>query len=267
MKCIKKSYTRDVTKCTSCRLVTEKFAEVMANDLAHTKRKVLAGIVMTRKGDIIEVISVTTGTKCVSGEHMSLIGASLNDMHAEIVSRRCLLYYFYDQLDLLLTDKKDESIFEKRQDSKGYALKENVKFHLYINTAPCGDARIFSPNEDSNVIDRHPNRNSRGQLRTKIESGEGTIPVKSSLAIQTWDGILQGERLLTMSCSDKIARWNVLGLQGALLSHFVEPIYLNSIILGSLFRESHMCRYDFIETTRSCLIYLKMFCVRECLFF
>ncbi|XP_041434159.1 double-stranded RNA-specific editase 1 isoform X2 [Xenopus laevis] len=230
------------------RLVVDKFSDLTDNFTSpHARRKVLAGVVMTTGTDVkdAQVICVSTGTKCINGEYMSDRGLALNDCHAEIISRRSLLRFLYTQLELFLSTKEhhQKSIFTKSERG-GFKLKDNVQFHLYISTSPCGDARIFSPHEagQEDQGDRHPNRKARGQLRTKIESGEGTIPVRSSSTIQTWDGVLQGERLLTMSCSDKLARWNVVGIQGSLLSLFAEPIYLSSIILGSLYHGDHLSR-------------------------
>lgn len=57
----------------------------------------------------------------------------------------------------------------------------------------------------------------------------GTAPVGSG------DGCL-------LSCSDKICRWNALGLQGSLLAHFVRPMFLRSICVGRRYSRRHLER-------------------------
>jgi tRNA-specific adenosine deaminase 1 len=42
-----------------------------------------------------------------------------------------------------------------------------------------------------------------------------------------------------MSCSDKIAAWNFLGIQGALGSRFLRPLYIHSVIIGEVRDELH----------------------------
>lgn len=144
--------------------------------------KVLAGVVMTSgaTADEATVICVTTGSKCINGGQLSMEGHAVNDCHAEILARRSLVSYLYDQLALYTSDPA-ASIFEPWVAACPgpfrLKLKSNILFHLYVSSAPCGDARIFTLNESvaSPLEDPHPNRQGRGMLRTKIESGEGTF--------------------------------------------------------------------------------------------
>ena len=253
------------------QLSWEKYTELSQNipEENGSKRRVLATFVMTRgstgqgvmSSDVGgEVVALATGTKCVSGENISQSGLVLNDCHAEVVCRRSIILFLYSHLLMALGRQQDDSILEPKKDGM-FGLKSGVALHLYINTAPCGDSRVFVSKDGDSLEapgvekdnaeattaaqgeDSHPLRKNRGLLRVKIEGGEGTVLANTECEVaQTWDGILAGERLRTMSCSDKLLRWNVLGVQGALLSNFLSPIYCKSIIIGNLFNREHLQR-------------------------
>ncbi|ESO83264.1 hypothetical protein LOTGIDRAFT_133731 [Lottia gigantea] len=215
-------------------------------------RKVIAALILKRSStDTGTVISVGSGNRCITGEELSLEGNTVNDSHAEIITRRGFIRFLYKQLETYTTDQPHE-FFEEGPSGK-LRIKSNFTFHLYISTAPCGDGALFSPRDAASNkgpvedIENHQHNptftsNVQGVLRTKMEGGEGTIPIESDFTVQTWDGIVRGERLRTMSCTDKICRWNVVGMQGALLSHLIEPVYLNSLTLGYLYDHGHLAR-------------------------
>ncbi|XP_066118090.1 double-stranded RNA-specific adenosine deaminase isoform X6 [Saccopteryx bilineata] len=221
-------------------------------------RKILAAIIMKKDSeDLGVVVSLGTGNRCVKGDSLSLKGETVNDCHAEIISRRGFIRFLYSELMKYNPQTAKDSIFELARGGEKLQIKKTVSFHLYISTAPCGDGALFDKSCSDRAVESTDSRHypvfenpKQGKLRTKVENGEGTIPVESSDIVPTWDGIRLGERLRTMSCSDKILRWNVLGLQGALLTHFLQPVYLKSVTLGYLFSQGHLTRAICCRVTR-----------------
>lgn len=82
-----------------CHQVWEKLTDMK-------KWTVLSSVVLTddNNNDFIDVICITSGTKCVKGDSLSMNGFAINDCHAEVLARRCLLHYLYSQIDKLVNN-------------------------------------------------------------------------------------------------------------------------------------------------------------------
>uniref|UniRef100_A0A3B3BXB8 Adenosine deaminase RNA specific B2 (inactive) n=1 Tax=Oryzias melastigma TaxID=30732 RepID=A0A3B3BXB8_ORYME len=218
-------------------LVRNKYSQLTESS-SHAQPKVLAGVVMSRGFDFssAQVVSLATGTKCLDLEDVSDTGCILRDCHAEVISRRALVRFLYAQLELLTPDdSKEQSIFVRNKDNS-FRLREGILFHMYVSSSPCGDARLNCPYETTAA---YPSRRFRFHLRVKVNGGEGTLPVAAQ---RSRDFVLPSKPLLTMSCTDKLAKWCVVGVQGALLSHLVEPVYLHSLTVGTLCHTGHLAR-------------------------
>jgi len=65
---------------------------------------VLASIVVTRTDipNSVDLICITSGTKCVKGDCLSMTGAAIHDCHAEVLARRCFVSYLFRQLKTLI---------------------------------------------------------------------------------------------------------------------------------------------------------------------
>ena len=198
----------------------------------------LASIVIKREvifgNSRLCIVSLGAGSKVIDGRSLSDQGDRVHDCHAEVLARRGMLRFLYAQLEMIKNGCQHRSIFVKNEGSDVYTIRDGVSFHLFISKPPCGDASVFGQHEF------RPNRLNRGIARATPSNGEGAVYIPEEN--KTFDHFKHGARLHKMCCSDKIARWNVIGIQGALLSLYIRPVYLSSITIGGQFHDGHLKR-------------------------
>ncbi|XP_077302194.1 adenosine deaminase, tRNA-specific 1 [Arctopsyche grandis] len=171
----------------------------------------------------LEVVSLGTGSKCIGRNKLSSSGDILNDSHAEVMARRGFLRYLYDQMESAC--KSTQSIFLK-DDTGTFSLLPNIHFHFFSSHLPCGDAAILKQTDESLL------QNTGAKcIDTGLDVSEDcSNPILGQVRKKPG----RGDPTLSISCSDKLARWIRLGLQGALIDMLLkEPITVQTIIIAN----------------------------------
>ncbi|RYH13814.1 hypothetical protein EON65_34770 [archaeon] len=252
------------------------------------QQTVLATIVLqeTQGGDNrLQVVALAVGTKVLaadlihsSDEAKENRDLALHDMHAEVLARRCFKRVLLEHMQYLLRCPHGASPLLDYNAVPGlYEIKPSIKLHLYSSSQPCGNACIKRWAKSKRAVVAQgigmfdlPPLAHPPFFPTAIPEGETAVLVKtnSRTCTKSEDGVgfsycPEGTAHVSlgkgnvMTCSDKMCKWNCVGMQGAALALFMQPVYVDSITIGRKFCETHArralcCRVSKFASTSAC---------------
>ncbi|CAJ0593511.1 unnamed protein product [Cylicocyclus nassatus] len=166
----------------------------------HFSDKVIASIFLatrTNQNSSAEIISLATGNKGLRGDCLSLHGCSVNEPCGGYRTKNIVAVSVCSSLAV----RKRSSIFVKNNSPGKLALRKGLSFHMFVNTAPCEDARVYSLNDVT--LANAKEAETKRFLRSKWRMVWVPYWVPQNTLPQTIDGVMGGKRgLLSLFTDD-----------------------------------------------------------------
>ncbi|XP_077174660.1 adenosine deaminase domain-containing protein 2-like [Paroedura picta] len=216
-----------------CAALTSDICEMLLGGLPYQDcMSTVAAFILEREvagsqsscGETYELVALGTGDVCYEG-WMEFDGRTLHDMHGLVVARRALMRYFYKQLLMFCSNDPaavEKCIFCLTKDGTRLVLKPRFFLHLYLSRRPSGALENLSIMTSQQKMPLELYVSMKGTLRPIAYCRPSTLAAC----------------VCCVSGSDKLTRWTVLGVQGALLSHIIHPVYITSIVLADAYQDS-----------------------------